>query len=50
VARVKQVEHTIGKCDPTSSILSPPLGFRQRRNLRRWISKLQSLLSAEGWK
>jgi len=50
VTGVKQVEHTIGERNPTLSFCSPPFGLRQRRNLRSGISRLQSLLAAEGWK
>lgn len=50
VAGMKQVEHAIGERYPTLSSSSPPLGLRPCRNLRRGISRLQSLLSTDGWK
>ena len=50
VAGMKQVEHTIGERYPTLPSSSPPLGLRPCRNLRRGISRLQSLLTTDGWK
>lgn len=50
VAGMKQVEHAIGERYPTLPSSSPPLGLRPCRNLRRGISRLQSLLTTNGWK
>jgi len=50
MAGMKQVEHAIREGNPTLRSSSPPLGFRPCRNLRRGISRLQSLLSTVGWK
>ena len=48
VPRVKQVEHTIRECYPAFPCSSPSFGLGPRRNLFGGISRLQSLLRAEG--
>lgn len=50
VPRVKQIEYTIRERYPTLSSRSPPLGLRPRCNLCRGMPRLQSLLTAKGWK
>ena len=48
VPGMDQVEDTVSESYPTFSSSSPPLGLRPCSDLLRWISRLQSLLRAEG--
>jgi hypothetical protein len=50
VTGVEQVEHAIRKRDPTLLTRSPAFSLHPGRNLVRRIPRLQSLLTAEGWK
>lgn len=50
VTRVEQIEDAVGERNPTLLPRSPALGFNPRRYLCRRITRLQSLLAADGWK
>ena len=50
MARMKQVEHAVGKCHSTFSARPPALRFDPGCNLCGRIPWLQSLLTARGWK
>jgi len=50
VPRMQQIEDTVGESYSTFIPFSPPPGLIPRRDLGRWFSGLQSLLSAEGLK
>lgn len=50
VAGMNDVEDTIGERDAVFPSRAPIRSLSPRCNLGRWISRLQSLLSADGWK
>src|SRR5437868_3073853 len=50
VSGMEQVEHAVGERDPTLFPRSPALSLNPSRDLLRRIPRLQSLLTAEGWK
>lgn len=50
VSRMQEIEDTVGESYSPFLPFPPPPGFIPRRDLGRWLSWLQSLLSAEGLK
>jgi hypothetical protein len=50
VARMQEIENTVGEGDAALLSGLPPRGFRPGRNLCRRLAWRQSLLAATGWK
>ena len=50
VSRMQEIKDTVGESNSPFLPFPPPSGFSPRRDLGRWFSWLQSLLSADGLK